>query len=352
LKLRAPSYLEIPVCTPLLLGPETRSRNRGQRRSNPKVPAAAAKGALEEPVFTAAPRGLGAMADKASKGGAELAARRFDYKAVSGGALTVGRARLTSTMPCWQSTFARQGWHPLALAASLASALAASPAACTTVLLAHHLFAPPRTCMQPMAVNGPAADRKRRAVAMEAIPEAKRAAGSGGAKPARSAPAPPPAAPATSGAAPSFQSEGNNRPAGPAPGEETFEELHERTGLSMTVRCGRVLHRARHVHQLGATQHSSAARLLAPPPPQQQQKKVQPSHQPAISLPSGSALPSALPSGFPSGFPSGLPFSSTSPFNLPVQIGCPFNKFSQPPPLPPPPFSPARCSRLLGAPAC
>lgn len=66
---------------------------------------------------------------------------------------------------------------------------------------------------------------------MEAIPEAKRTA-TRVAAPSRSAPAAPPAAPAPSVAAPSFQSEGNNKAMGPAPGEETFEELHERTGLT------------------------------------------------------------------------------------------------------------------------
>ncbi|KAF5838673.1 kinesin-like protein [Dunaliella salina] len=79
-------------------------------------------------------------------------------------------------------------------------------------------------------------DRKRKAAGLDVVPEhaasAKRPARAGSAQPARSAPAPNRSAPTPSGGL-SFHSEGNNAKAtGPAPGEETFEEIQDRTGAS------------------------------------------------------------------------------------------------------------------------
>lgn len=79
-------------------------------------------------------------------------------------------------------------------------------------------------------------DRKRKAAGLDVVPEygtsAKRPARAGSAQPARSAPAPNRSAPTVSGGL-SFHSEGNNAKAtGPAPGEETFEEIQDRTGAS------------------------------------------------------------------------------------------------------------------------
>lgn len=84
--------------------------------------------------------------------------------------------------------------------------------------------------------GGAAADRKRRTGApLDCIPESKRAATS--AKPTRSAPVQPPPAPAVSAAA--FASEGAARPVGPAPGDETFEDIAARTGATVQDVLGR-----------------------------------------------------------------------------------------------------------------
>ena len=84
----------------------------------------------------------------------------------------------------------------------------------------------------PPAPAGPSAaiDRKRKAAGLGTIPESKRPA-----RPATSAPNAPPAPAASVGPAPSFVSEGANaKPAatGPAPGEETFDDIRARTGAS------------------------------------------------------------------------------------------------------------------------
>ena len=73
-------------------------------------------------------------------------------------------------------------------------------------------------------------DRKRKAIGLDSITEAKRAQTAGfSSRPARSVPS---ALVASSGSAPSFASEGHPTASG-NPGEESFEEIAVRTGATV-----------------------------------------------------------------------------------------------------------------------
>mmetsp|Transcript_5395 Transcript_5395/g.11884 ORF Transcript_5395/g.11884 Transcript_5395/m.11884 type:complete len:815 (-) Transcript_5395:535-2979(-) len=77
-------------------------------------------------------------------------------------------------------------------------------------------------------------DRKRKASpALEAVPESKRANNDRPSKSVFSAPAAAGQPTVSTAAAPSFRSEGNPKPVGPAPGEESFEDIAERTGVTV-----------------------------------------------------------------------------------------------------------------------